>query len=54
MKFKGVTYTRPVLSLLVYLGALLLALIAINVLLVRTIRAEKQREHEAQRRKSPR
>jgi hypothetical protein len=43
-----------VLPLLFYLGGLLVALIAINVLLVRTIRAEKRREHEAQRRRSSR
>lgn len=34
-----------------YLGGLLLALIVINVVLVRTLRAEKRREAEERRRK---
>jgi hypothetical protein len=38
-----------VFQLLLYLGGLLLLLIGINVLLVRTIRAEK-RQHAADRR----
>jgi TfoX/Sxy family transcriptional regulator of competence genes len=33
-------------SLWLYLGGLLLALVAINVLLIRTIRAEKRRQAE--------
>ncbi|MGH9346381.1 MAG: hypothetical protein ACRD26_03850 [Vicinamibacterales bacterium] len=37
-----------------YLGGLLLALVAINLLLVRTIRAEKRREAEARRHQSRR
>lgn len=37
-----------------YLGGLLLALVAINLLLVRTIRAEKRREAEKRRHKSRR
>jgi sensor domain CHASE-containing protein len=41
-------------SLLFYLGGLLLALIAVNVLIVRTIRAEKRREAEERRLKSQR
>jgi hypothetical protein len=41
-------------SLILYLGGLLLALIAINVVLVRTIRADKRREAEERRRKSAR
>jgi hypothetical protein len=40
----------PVLTLLLYLGGLLLALIAINVLLMRTMRAEKEREREGRHR----
>jgi sensor domain CHASE-containing protein len=43
-----------VLALLLYLGILLLALIAINVLLVRTIRAEKRRDREHERYRSHR
>jgi hypothetical protein len=43
-----------VFPLLLYLGGLLLVLIAINVLLVRTIRAEKQREREEQHHRSRR
>jgi hypothetical protein len=38
-------------SLWMYLGGLLLALVAINVLVVRTIRAEKRRDSSAQREK---
>jgi hypothetical protein len=41
-------------SLWLYLGGLLLALIAINVVLVRAIRAEKRRDAEDRRRKSRR
>jgi hypothetical protein len=41
-------------SLWLYLGALLLALVAINVLLIRTIRAEKRRHADHQRRERPR
>ena len=41
-------------SLWLYLGGLLLALVAINVLLMRTIRAEKRREEEERRRGSRR
>jgi hypothetical protein len=41
-------------SLLLYLGGLLLALIVVNVFIVRTIRAEKRREAEEQRLKSRR
>lgn len=37
-------------SLWLYLAGLLVVLIAINILLVRTIRREKQREAEARRR----
>jgi hypothetical protein len=37
-----------------YLGALLLALLVINVLLMRGIRTEKRRQQEEQRRKSRR
>ena len=41
-------------SLLLYLGGLLLALIAVNVFIVRSIRAEKRREAEERRLKSRR
>jgi hypothetical protein len=41
-------------SLWLYLGGLLLALVAINVLLVRAIRAEKRRQAEERRFKSRR
>jgi hypothetical protein len=41
-------------SLWLYLGGLLLALVAINVILMRTIRAEKRREAEERRRGSRR
>ena len=40
--------------LLLYLAGLLIALLAINVLLVRTIRAEKRRQGEARRHRSHR
>jgi hypothetical protein len=43
-----------VLVLLLYLGGLLIALVAINVLLVRTIRAEKRRQGEERRHRSRR
>jgi hypothetical protein len=43
-----------VFPLLLYLGGLLLALIAINVLIVRTIRAEKRRQAEERRHPSRR
>jgi hypothetical protein len=43
-----------VFPLLLYLGVLLLALIAINVLLVRTIRAGKRRQAEERRHHSRR
>ena len=39
-------------SLWLYLGGLLLALVVINVLLVRTIRAEKRRQAEEDRRRN--
>lgn len=42
----------PVLTLWLYLGGLLLAVLAVNVLLVRTIRAEKRRQAEERRGKS--
>jgi hypothetical protein len=38
-----------VLSILLYAGGLLLVLVIINVVLTRTIRAEKRREREGQR-----
>jgi hypothetical protein len=41
-------------SLLLYLGGLLLALIAVNVLIIRTIRAEKRRDADERRTKSHR
>jgi hypothetical protein len=43
-----------VFLLLLYLGGLLLALVAINVLLMRTIRAEKRRERDEHRHRSGR
>jgi hypothetical protein len=41
-------------TLWLYLGGLLVALIAVNVLLVRTLRAERRREAEERRLKSGR
>jgi hypothetical protein len=41
-------------SLWLYLGGLLLALVAINVLLMRTIRAEKRRQAEERSRRGSR
>jgi len=38
-----------VFSILLYAGALLLVLVVINVVLVRTIRAEKRREQHGRR-----
>jgi len=43
-----------VFSLLLYLGVLLLILIAVNVVLVRAIRAEKRRHDEEHRIKAER
>ena len=42
------------LSLLLYAGALLAALVLVNVLIVRTIRAERARDAEDRRHKSQR
>jgi hypothetical protein len=38
--------------ILLYVAALLAALVAMNIFLVRTIRAEKRRQQEERRRKS--
>jgi hypothetical protein len=43
-----------VFSVLLYLGVLLLILIAVNVVLVRTIRAEKRRHDDERRVKAER